>query len=78
MSKRESPHPGRRVEKMRQRWVKELRQEVCHEVEEVEEVWHEVEEVWQEAEEHKIFFAEREEKEAGKENEAEFEMKSKV
>ena len=71
MSKRESPHPGRRVEKMRQRWVKELRQEVCHEVEEVEEVW-------QEAEEHEIFFAEREEKEAGKENEAEFEMKSKV
>ena len=68
MSKRESPHPGRRVEKMRQRWVKELRQEVCHEVEEV----------WQEVEEHEIFFAEREEKEAGKENEAEFEMKSKV
>ena len=71
MSKRESPHPGRRVEKMRQRWEKELRQEVCHEVEEVEEVW-------QEVEEHEIFFAEREEKEAGKENEAEFEMKSKV
>ena len=68
MSKRESPHPGRRVEKMRQRWEKELRQEVCHEVEEV----------WQEVEKHEIFFAEREEKEAGKENEAEFEMKSKV
>ena len=68
MSKRESPHPGRRVEKMRQRWEKELRQEVCHEVEEV----------WQEGEKHEIFFAEREEKEAGKENEAEFEMKSKV
>ena len=74
MSKRESPHPGRRVEKMRQRWVKELRQEVCHEVEEVEDV----EEIRQEGEEHEIFFAEREEKEAGKENEAEFEMKSKV